>query len=185
MLDDNIKKAIVQAFGMHHFDTGTHFYNHPERKELRIESIWVVELFSHFAGIVWMAGVRCTSYKGSGGWYRGLLLVPPLWESRDRAFGGKEPLRVVNLTWTDPVTLALQFINIFPQETLGGIDHDQWYNIHTFMGPIRSYFTHSGVATDPKLNNLYDSIVTTVYILSDAYDDDEIKAFLKTHPFGG
>jgi len=183
MLDDNIKKVIVQAFGMQHFSTGIHFYDHPEGKELRIDSIWVVELFSHFVGTVTIAGVRCRRHKESGGWYRGLLLVPQLWEPRDRAFGGKEPLRVVNLTWPDPVTLTLQSINLFPQRTLGGGERRQDYSLHTIIGPITGSFNHSGRATDPKLNNFYDAILTTVELLSDAYDDDEIKAFLEKRPF--
>jgi len=55
--------------------------------------------------------------------------------------------------------------------------------LHTFIGHIRGYFEHSDVATDPKLNNLYDAIVTTIKILSDAYDDEEVKAFLEKRPF--
>lgn len=189
MLTEEIKKTIAHAFGMDGFGTGIHFYNHPEGKELRIESIWVVELRRHFAGTVWIAGARCKPHKESSGWYRGLLLVPPLWEPRDRAFGGKEPLRVVNLTWPDPVTEALQSINIFPQTsnilpqgTLPGGALDQTYRLHTFIGGNTGYFSYSDRATDPKLNNLYDAILATIKIMSDAYDDDEIKAFLKTRP---
>jgi hypothetical protein len=185
MLDDNIKKVIAQAFGMQGFGTGIHFYNNSEGKELRIDSIWVVELFSYFAGTPLIAGVRCEPHKESRGWYRGLLLVPPLWEPRNREFGGKEPLRVVDLTWPDPVTEALQSINIFPQRTLPGGELSEDYRLHTFIGGATGFFNHSGRATDPLLENFYKAILENIEMMADIYDDDEVKAFLKTRPFGG
>jgi hypothetical protein len=119
---------------------------------------------------------------------RGILLIPPIREPRDRDYGGPYPLYPLELTnWEDPVAAALKSVKVFPDNPPNGIflppgSNSYGFNLEFGIGDVcYGEFHCEGPMGDNSFNLLFQALLSVTRHFLDLYDDDEMREFIKIY----
>jgi hypothetical protein len=181
MLDSELEKAIKEAFNLSTMRGGAESFHEKDGEQVPVMArlIWIVEILEDYLAGATVVGVKTKHMDGSLAWYRGLLLVPPVWEPQDRNFAGKN-LKPAEMEWPNAIIPALESMNIAPYEKPPiryGTTHPECQvhtytqsgnaNIHLFKNPVQ------------KQRVFWDALWETVESLIEAMDDPEILEFFE------
>jgi hypothetical protein len=186
-LPEKVKKALVEAVGLTRFNTGWHTM---ETGRTSIGSIWVVEINIglYHSPPVYIAGIHQVIFpKEPGpilfdkGWYKGVLLVPPVDEPLDRAFGGTNPLPAVDLEFPGPIYPLLKNANLLreidePILEMISMPRPQFI-MHIYARGSTSFYLCDARQMDKYQQELWKGIHQTFKEIRQAYNDAEIEKY--------
>ncbi|MBI5931685.1 MAG: hypothetical protein HY862_20415 [Chloroflexi bacterium] len=182
MLKSNLEKAINGAFSLSGIiEGGQSIRKGDQPPDVFVHLGWIVEILAdNLAGIT-VAGVKTLHMDGSPAWYKGLLLVPPIWEPLDREFGGQN-LKPVDMEWPNSIITAFESMNTVPYNyiaaaRLGAGNHR--YRVHAYAHPLNTtHINFYGFPVHKNQQAFWEAIEETISSLGEAMGDPEIQEFL-------
>ncbi|MBZ0278631.1 MAG: hypothetical protein K8I60_20960 [Anaerolineae bacterium] len=152
-------------------------------EELQILSYWTAELNTFQPAVIQDELVISILNTNKGS--KGLILIPPLHEPRDRELGGPVDLFPVDIPsdWEDPVADTLRSVNFFPKEGYEIAISDQVgfeYTIEfaTRAGHGNFHVGSGAIWHDESFNKLLYALHKAVRYLVTLYDDAEMRDYI-------
>ncbi|MBZ0307926.1 MAG: hypothetical protein K8I82_17795 [Anaerolineae bacterium] len=151
-------------------------------EKLRILSNWTAELNTFQPDLIQDELVISILNTNKGS--KGLILIPPLHEPRDRALGGPVDLFPVDIPsdWEDPVANTLRSVNFFPREDYQIAMSEQArfeYSIEFATRAGHGNFRVGwGLVQCESFNKLWYALHEAVRYLVTLYDDAEMRDYI-------
>lgn len=148
-----------------------------------VDYLWIIQSRLHFTQTVTLAGMRSAPWREYESWQRkGLLLIPPVFPLKDKAFTGIEPLRTIYLD-EDPVADAFQSISILPpgQGMMEDYPNPE-FTVYSFTTNGKVVYDYQGYPDSQSIETLWRVLIDTFFQFVELYDDYEINEFVRTCP---
>lgn len=195
-LSETIQQAVIDAFGLKYLGAGWHGPSESQNLNyaFSVESIWIAQIHRlHDVERDWtsldsvtLISVNAIPDEDSKvqPWTKALMLVPPLYEPKTRAFAGASPIKLLDIEH-DLVANALNCVPLLETRAVFELDGDGWpdFTLHTFTSAIQGSFHFSSTIDHPHLLALWSAIREMAKEITDNYDDEEISEFFKRYSF--
>lgn len=194
-LSETIQQAVIDAFGLKFLGAGWHGPSESQNLNYAfgVESIWIAQIY-HLHNVeqdrmslysVTLISVNAIPEEDSNvqPWTKALMLVPPLYEPKTRAFAGASPIKLLDIEH-DLVANALNCVPLF-ETAVFELDGGGWpdFTLHTFTSAIQGSFHFSSTIDNPHLLALWSAIREMAKEIAHNYDDEEISEFFKRYSF--
>jgi hypothetical protein len=160
----------------------------------RFGYLWIAEIDyfrPHIRNLPRFPGLPAIAIAKTKNWYRGALLIPPIFEPFDRLLGGPASLSPVDLTgWTDPVAVALQSTDLLLNHNHAHIAGHVLVDVYAAPYPfhINLYFESAASSGTLSLEcdfawymptkRLQLALLQCFYFLAEQYNHEEMTRFL-------
>lgn len=170
MLNETIRKHIVNLYGLQGLRTGIHEVR--PQDTFRVTSLWIADIsfFNPLERLI--TGVIKTK-----DWSKGFIILDLLQEPNSRNY--ITPSRLIDVTnWQDPVRSALECVDVIKHESdfvsRGRGTYSYNLIVNTEAGYTQISFRGSSSTPSNRMRILWKSLLGAVYYLADEYDDPDV-----------
>lgn len=195
-LSETIQQVVIDTFGLKFLGAGWHGPSESQNLNysFSVESIWIAQIYKLYdieqdgstLDSVTLIGVQAIPEEDSNvkPWTKALMLVPPFYEPKTRAFAGASPIKLLDIEY-DFVANALNCVPLLETRALIELDGDGWpdFTLHAFTRASQASFHFSSIIVHPHLLALWSAIREMAKEITLNYDDEEISEFFKRYVF--
>lgn len=173
-----VSKVVTAILGLQYFGTGEQSIVNRENIAQQHDILYVWGANTHYFH---PQNNLMIGFATSKTWARGGIFIPSLIEpyEEDDLPKSSLPPALDLLDWQDPVAEALQCVNLL----FDGVVVNRGYGVYSYSLLVHgrdsvATFSQSGVARDPSLEKLWNSLLLAVYHMTDQYNDPKIQQFV-------